>query len=109
MDTMSKLRMVKTRLEIDEEDVTLDNEIYDYLAMAKELILDKMYGFKPEKRAEVTEVPQRYEMVQIGAVVKGYLQKGAEGETVHNENGINRTFKEPDMETYIYNHVYQVI
>ena len=109
MDTMSKLRMVKTRLEIEEDDVTLDNEIYVYLEMAQNMILDKMYGFKPEKRETVVEVPKRYEMTQIEAVVMGYLHKGADGELVHNENGINRTFKEPDMQTYINNNVYQVI
>lgn len=109
MDTQSKLRMVKIRLDISEDDTTLDNEMYVYLEMAKEMILNKMYGFKPEKRNTVTEVPKRYEMTQIEAVITGYSRKGAEGEKVHNENGINRTFKETDMETYIHNHVYQVL
>ena len=109
MDTTSKIMVVKTSLRIPQEDTTLDNEISVYLEMAAHLILDWMYINKPDKRSEVTEVPTRYEMVQINAVVNAYNHQGAEGETVHNENGINRTFKYDDMVAYVRTHVFQVI
>jgi len=109
MDTQSKLTVIKTMLNIPISDTTLDNEISVYLDMAKSEILNWMYINKPSKRETVTAVPTRYEMVQVHAVVNGYSHKGAEGETVHNENGINRTFKYDDMIAYIRTHVFQVI
>lgn len=109
MDTTSKLTVIKTMLSIPESDITLDNEISVYLEMAASEILNWMYINKPEKRAAANAVPTKYEMVQIHAVVNGYSHKGAEGETVHNENGINRTFRFDDMIAYIRTHVFQVI
>lgn len=109
MDTASKLAVVKTSLGIPQDDTTLDTEISVYLDMAKNEILNWMYINKPDKRTKATEVPTRYEMVQINAVVNAYNHKGAEGETVHNENGINRTFKYDDMVAYVRTHVFQVI
>ena len=67
------------------------------------------YPYKPDKRNTVREVPLRYEMTQIHAVVNGYSHKGAEGEKVHNENGINRTFVYDDMIAYIRGHVFQLV
>lgn len=109
MDTTSKLTVIKTMLSIPESDITLDNEISVYLEMAASEILNWMYTNKPEKRAAATAVPLKYEMVQIHAVVSGYSHKGAEGEKVHNENGINRTFRFDDMIAYIRTHVFQII
>lgn len=109
MDTQSKLTVIKTMLNIPESDITLDNEISVYLDMAANEILNWMYINKPGKRETVKAVPTRYEMVQIHAVVNGYSHKGAEGETVHNENGINRTFKYDDMIAYIRTHVFQIV
>lgn len=109
MDTTSKIRVIKTLLDIPQDDTTLDNEISVYLDVAKNEILNWMYINKPARRAEVRDVPTRYEMVQVEAVVNGYSHKGAEGEKVHNENGINRTFKYDDMIAYIRTHVFQII
>lgn len=47
------------------------------------------------------DVPEEYEMTQIYAVIAGYSQSGAEGQTSHTENGIGRTFKHADMISYI--------
>lgn len=109
MTNAEKLADIKVMLEIAESDTTLDGELSAYLNMAKAEILNWMYINKPEKREVVTDVPTRYEIVQINAVVSGYNHKGADGETVHNENGINRTFKYADMVAYIRTHVFQVV
>jgi hypothetical protein len=79
--------------------------------MAGEEILNWMYINHPDERPEGVEaiVPIRYSMVQIHAVVNGYSHKGAEGETVHNENGINRTFRYDDMIAYIRSNVFQIL
>ena len=109
MTTDSKLALVKSMLDIATEDTTIDGALSAYLDMAKEEILNWMYINHPSQRETVTEVPTRYEIVQVHAVVSGYSHKGAEGEKVHNENGINRTFVFADMVAYIRAHVFQLI
>lgn len=47
------------------------------------------------------DVPDEYEMAQVFAVVAGYSQRGAENQSYHAENGINRTFAHSDMVAYI--------
>ena len=101
MDNQGKLSLVKTSLGISASDDSYDLDILAYLDMAGETILNWMYTHYPEGHPADMEVPRRYSMVQINAVVAGYSHRGAEGETVHNENGINRTFKDEDMDAYI--------
>lgn len=107
MDDQGKLSIVKTILGISASDDSFDNDLFAYLDMAGEEILNWMYINHPSQREST--VPIRYSMVQIHAVVNGFSKRGAEGETVHNENGINRTFKYDDMVAYIHDHVYQLI
>jgi hypothetical protein len=53
-----------------------------------------------------SEVPLvQFDTVQIMAVVAGYGLQGAENQTNHNENGIQRSFKYSDMVDYIRAHV----
>lgn len=109
MTLEKKLKTIKTTLGISIDDVTLDNELSAYLDMAANEILNWMYINHPSDRPTEPEVPLRYENVQIQGVVYGYNHKGAEGETVHNENGINRTFVYADMLDYIRSNVFQLI
>lgn len=102
MTDEAKLRMVKALLDIDETDTAEDNAISMYLTAAANEIITWRYSYGTE---EVTEVPREYEMTQVWAVVNGYSQGGAEGQTQHSENGINRTFKYADMLAYIRAHV----
>ncbi len=60
-----------------------------YLDMAGQKIIAKAYPF----RSDVTKVPSKYEMTQIEIAVFLYNKRGAEGETYHSENGINRTYE----------------
>lgn len=105
MSTQEKLTVVKTMLGIPTSNTDLDTEISVYLELAADEILNWMYINHPDKREST--VPKRYEIVQVHAVVNGYGHRGAEGETVHNENGINRTFKYDDMVAYIRGNVFQ--
>ena len=72
-----------------------DTDDYDVLAglvsAAGSLILNKMYPFGYKEGAAV---PSRYEQIQIQLAVELYNQRGAEGQTGHNENGINRSWPE---------------
>lgn len=109
MTTSEKLTLVKTLLGISASDTSFDDELTAYLNMAGEEILNWMYTNHPSDRPNDAVVPTRYEMVQCEAVVNGFSHKGAEGEIVHNENGINRTFVYADMIAYVRNHVFQML
>ncbi len=102
MTQLEKLSMLKTLLGIDESDTSDDRRFSVYLDAAGREILAWRYSLATE---EPEEVPAEYEMIQIHAVIAGYSISGAENETAHSENGINRTFKYEDMIAYIHNHV----
>lgn len=106
MTDNEKLIRLKLILGISETDS--DALLGEYLAMAKDEILNWLYinSSIPE---DVTEVPTRYEQVQIQAVIDGFSISGAEGQSTHSENGISRTFVYEDMVAYIHAHVYPYI
>lgn len=60
-----------------------------YLASAKKAVLNRAYPYNPE----IESVPVKYEQTVIEIAVYLYNKAGAEGETAHNENGINRTYE----------------
>ena len=72
-------------------DVASDEVLNDTLATAGVLILNKMYPFG---YPDGTVVPPRYEQLQIQLAVELYSKRGAEGQTSHSENGINRSWPE---------------
>ena len=57
------------------------------LMAAETMILNKMYPFG---YPDGTEVPARYERLQIKLAVELYNQRGAEGQISHSENGTTR-------------------
>ena len=59
------------------------------LKVAEAMILNKMYPFG---YPEDTEIPARYERLQIKLAVELYNQRGAEGQSSHSENGTIRTW-----------------
>lgn len=70
-----------------------DTAEYDVLQseimVAETMILNKMYPFG---YPDGTEVPARYERLQIKLAVELYNQRGAEGQSSHSENGTTRTW-----------------
>lgn len=99
MTDQEKLSMLKTFLDIN--DTSQDATLTVYLSAAKQEIIAWHYA----PNTTVSAVPTELEMTQIQAVMAGYNIRGAENQTVHNENGINRTFKYSDMVLYIHNNV----
>lgn len=99
MTDQEKLSMLKTFLDIN--DTSQDATLTVYLSAAKQEII----GWHYAPNTLVDNIPANLEMTQIQAVVAGYNIRGAENQTVHNENGINRTFKYSDMVLYIHNNV----
>ena len=101
MTLAEKLAMVKSILNITGTDQ--DARITVYLNAAEREILTWRYSLSEAE--EVTTVPVEYEICQIHAVVAGYTQAGAEGQRVHDENGVNTTFRYSDMMDYIRSNV----
>lgn len=72
-----------------EEDV-----LSDYLDTAAYKILNRCYpfGFDDDK-----DVPKRYLSLQIDIALFLFNKRGAEGETYHFENGVNRMYENSDV------------
>lgn len=66
-----------------------------YLSMARAAILNKMYPF--HDYADDADVPVRYQEDQVQITVFLLNKRGAEGETAHNENGINRSYENGEI------------
>ena len=86
MDKKEKLVLLRTLLGCgSSEDATLTA----YLKLAGQKIIDKAYPFDKT----ITEVPSEYAVLQCEIAQYLYNKQGAEGETSHSENGINRTYE----------------
>lgn len=93
---MDALNTVKTILKI--KDDTLDADITVYLNLANAELLNWTYGAD----TVLTEIPDWLVPVQIMAVVTGYNQQGAEGETSESVDGVSHQFKYDSMVDYIH-------
>lgn len=74
---------------IDDVSVT-DELITVYLDLAQGRIFNRLYPFG--KPSDVTEVPEKYEMLHCELTSRMFMRRGAEGQTGHTENGIARTY-----------------
>ena len=86
-DTEKREALAQSIAPDTEDEIVLDG----LLSLAESLILNRMYPFGYD---DAKTVPLRYEQIQIQLAVELYTQRGAEGQTSHNENGISRTWPE---------------
>lgn len=70
-----------------------DSVLDTYLKIAGNKILARAYPY----RNDVTEVPEKYAILQVDIAAYLYNKRGAEGETYHSENGINRSYEAADV------------
>ena len=70
-------------------DVAENDVLESELMAAETMILNRMYPFG---YPDGTEVPVRYERLQIKLAVELYNQRGAEGQSSHTENSTSRTW-----------------
>ncbi len=64
-----------------------------FLHLAARKIIQKVYPFNDS----IDEVPDKYANTQIDIALYLYNKRGAEGETYHSENGINRSYENADV------------
>ena len=64
------------------------------LSQAAGIVLNKRYPFG---QPEGATVPTAYEHIQLQIAVELFTKMGAEGQTAHKENGIDRTYEAADV------------
>ncbi len=106
MNCATKLSMLKTLLNIDAADTSQDDKLSVYLELSHDEIINWMYINYADKPADA-EMPEKYDVTQVQAVVAGFNLQGGENELKHVENGITREFSYPDMQAFIRARVYQ--
>lgn len=72
---------------------SVDAVVSAYLAMSGDAIVNRAFPFATETERESLTVPTRYQNLQCEIAVYLLNKRGAEGETAHNENGINRSYE----------------
>lgn len=74
---------------------TAETELLEALIwQAEGIVLNRRYPFGVPEGATV---PTAYEHIQVKIAVELFSKMGAEGETAHNESGINRTYEAADV------------
>lgn len=86
MTELDKIAYVKVLLG-DSDDIS-DDVISAYLLKAKMAILNRRYTVVDKN----TQFPKKYDILQCELAIRYINRQGAEGETAHNENGINRSY-----------------
>lgn len=106
MTLADKLDMVKSVLGVADD--TVNERLTTYLTISGREIIAWRFQLAPTDTAP-DDVPADYEMTQVMAVVAGFSQAGAEGETMHQENGFIHRFSYPDMLHYIHANVLPIV
>lgn len=89
MDNTNALNILKSIFISDDDDSVL----LSYLNIAGDAILNRVYPYDSTQ----TEVPTRYINTQVNIAIYLLNKRGAEGETSHNENGVNRSYGSADI------------
>ena len=72
---------------------TDSNILSVYLTIAQNIVLAKAYPF-----AHIyPTMPSKYDLVQVDIAAFLLNKRGAEGETSHSENGVNRSYESGDI------------
>lgn len=88
MTTEEKITRVQTLIGADTP--ATEDLIGVYLDEAKSAILNRRYPFGIPYG--VTDVPEMYESLQCRLATRYILKRGAEGEEIHNEDGVHRHY-----------------
>ena len=94
MTDAQKIAMVQTLVQNDGD--ATDAIVGVYLKLACNKMLERLFPYDTTKT--VSDIPERYETIQCELAARLYLRRGGEGETSHEENGVNRTYGSVDDE-----------
>ena len=88
MTDAQKIAMVQTIVQNDGD--ATDEIVAVYLQLALNKMLERLFPYDSTKT--VSDIPERYETIQCELAARLYLRRGGEGESSHEENGVNRTY-----------------
>lgn len=88
MTSVEKVAMLRTLCGLTLEQLS-DDSLLVYLELAKGIILRRLYPFVTES---TPEFPSKYDLLQVQIANELVAKIGSEGETAHNENGVNRSY-----------------
>lgn len=92
MTNAEKTAMVKALVEDDAS--ATDSVVAVYLTLSAHKVLERLYPFDTGKTE--SDIPVRYEPLQCELAARLFLRRGSEGETNHEENGVNRNYATVD-------------
>ena len=75
-------------------DVASTKLLQHLLWQAEGIVLSRRYPFGSPEGAKVTSA---YEHIQLQIAVELFSKMGAEGQTGHSENGVNRSYEAADV------------
>lgn len=96
---MDKLSSFKILVQPDTVSDELANEL---ISAAGSIVLNRRYPFGYK---ESTAVPTQYDHLQVKIAVELFNKMGAEGQTGHSENGINRSWESGDVSKSLLNQI----
>lgn len=103
MTDAEKLDRLKVLISPDVASVDLLSYL---LEQAEGIVLNKHYPFGVPEGATV---PAFYEHIQLQVAVELFSKMGAEGQTAHNENGVNRTYEAGDVSPSLLRHIVPLV
>lgn len=93
MTDADKLSLLRVMVGQPNEGEWSDDVLTSYLKIAGQKIINRAYPYDDE----VKEVPRRYGYLQCDIAAYLLNKRGAEGQTAHSENGINRSYESADV------------
>lgn len=103
MQSAEKVAYLKLVLGIENE--CSDETLEAYLELTGKEVLNWKYSLVGGVPSNITKVSPQDELAQIMACAAGFGHIGAPDQTMHNENGINRSWQHSDMLDYIRSNV----
>ena len=94
MNNTEKITMVQALVMNDSQ--ATDAVCSVYLSLAASKMLERLYPYDTTK--VVGDLPERYDTLQCELASRLFLRRGSEGESNHEENGVNRTYGTVDDE-----------
>ena len=93
MTEVEKLALLRVMVGQPDEGDWSDNVLISYLAIAGRKIINRAYPYDDT----VVDVPRRYGYLQCDIAAYLLNKRGAEGQTAHSENGVNRSYESADV------------
>lgn len=98
MTDTEKLHLVKVL--VNDNSIT-DETVEVYLALSKDRLKERLYPFVDftaldENDNEIYPLPTKHDRTQCELAARMIDRRGVEGQTNHNENGVNRTYGSVD-------------